>query len=74
MQKYVIFATTKKKKIQKKVTKDKNYQKVRDHCHCTDKYRDIGLTICNLNLTRLMKSQWVFITVEIMINILSLKN
>ena len=32
----VCYICNNKKKIQKKFTKDKNYQKVRDHCHCTD--------------------------------------
>ena len=31
-----------------KFIKDKNYQKVRDHCHYTGKYRDAAHSICNL--------------------------
>ena len=29
------------------LAKDKNYQRVRDHCHCTGKYRSAALSICN---------------------------
>ena len=35
-------------KVLKKFGKDKNYQKVRDHCHYTGKYRDAAHSICNL--------------------------
>ena len=31
-----------------KFTKGKNYQKVRGHCHYTDKYRAAACGICNL--------------------------
>ena len=31
-----------------KYTNDKNYHKVRDHCHYTDKYRGAEHSICNL--------------------------
>ena len=34
----------------KKFAKDKNYQKVRDHCHVTGKYRDAAHSLCNLKL------------------------
>ena len=44
MQKYVPF----EEKFLKKFAKDKNYQKVRDHCHFTGKYRDAAHSICNL--------------------------
>ena len=36
------------KKILKKLSKSRNYQKVRDHCHYTDKYRGAELSNCNL--------------------------
>ena len=32
----------------KKFTNDKNYQKVKDHCHFTGKYRGTTHSICNL--------------------------
>ena len=32
----------------KKFPKDKNYRKVRDHCHCTGKYRGAAHTIGSL--------------------------
>ena len=34
--------------ILKKLSKSINYQKVRDHCHCTGKYRSAAHSICNL--------------------------
>ena len=36
------------KKILKKFSKDINYEKVRDHCHYTGKYRNAAHSICNL--------------------------
>ena len=45
MQNYVVFV---EKKILKKFSKDINYEKVRDHCHYTGKYRDAAHSICNL--------------------------
>ena len=36
------------KGILEKFAKDKNYQKVRDHCNYKDKYRDAARSICNL--------------------------
>ena len=36
------------KRISKKFTNDKNYQKVRDHCHFTWKYSNAAHGICNL--------------------------
>ena len=35
------------KRIWKKLSKSKNYQKVRDHCHYTGKYRGASHSICN---------------------------
>ena len=37
-----------KKKFEHKYTNDKNYQKVRDHCHYTGKYRGAAHCICLL--------------------------
>ena len=37
-----------RKRILKKPSKSKNWQKVRDHCHCTGKYRDPAYSISNL--------------------------
>ena len=37
-----------KKKILKKLSKCRNYQKVRDHCHYKDKYRGKTHSNCNL--------------------------
>ena len=36
------------KRFLKKFTNDKNYRKVRDHCHFTGKYRGASHSICNL--------------------------
>ena len=38
-----------KKNAKKSLLKIKNYWKVRDHCHCTGKYRGAAHSICNLN-------------------------
>ena len=35
-----------RKKIIKKFTKDKNYRKVRNHCHYTSKDRSVANSIC----------------------------
>ena len=35
------------KRILKKLSKNLNYQKVRDHCHYKGKYRGIPHSICN---------------------------
>ena len=35
------------KRFPKKIAKDKNYRKVRDHCHYTGKYRDVAHSTCN---------------------------
>ena len=37
-----------RKKIFKKLSKSKNYQKIRDHCHYTGKYRGAAHSIYNL--------------------------
>ena len=37
-----------RKRILKKFANDKNYNKVRDHCHFVGKYRDAAHSICNL--------------------------
>ena len=37
-----------RRKILEKFAKEKNDQKVRDHCHYTDKYRGVAHSICNL--------------------------
>ena len=36
------------KRILKKISKNTNYQKVRDHSHCVVKYRGAAHSICNL--------------------------
>ena len=36
------------KRILKKFANDENYQKVRDHCYYTDKYKNAAHSICNL--------------------------
>ena len=37
-----------RKKFTQKLTIDKNYRKVRQHCHFTNNYRGAALSICNL--------------------------
>ena len=37
-----------RKMILQKLAKNKNYQKVRDHCHYAGKYRSAMHSICNL--------------------------
>ena len=51
--------------------KDRNYQKVRDHCHYTGKYRGTAHSICNLKFNVPNDIPVVF---QIMTIILSLKN
>ena len=48
MQKYVTFV--------KKLAKDENYQKIKDHCYHTGKYRCAAHSICNLKLMCSRKS------------------
>ena len=62
------------KRILKKLSKNINYRKVRDHCHSTGKYRDAAHSICNLKFNVPNEILVVFITIQIMIIILSLKN
>ena len=38
-----------RKRILKKIFKDKNYRKVRDHCHYAGKYRYAAHSTCNSN-------------------------
>ena len=45
------------KRFLKKFADDKNYRKVRDHCHYTGKYRGAAHSVCNLNLMCPMR--WV---------------
>ena len=61
-------------KILKRLSKSKNYRKVRYHCHFTGKYRVAAHSTCNLKFNVLMNSLSFFIMVKIMIIILSLKN
>ena len=49
-----------RKRILKKFAKDKNYQKVRDHCHYTGKYRSAAHSICNLKFKVLNEILVVF--------------
>ena len=45
MQQHVTFV---EKQILRKLAKDKNYQKARDNCHFTGKYRDTAHSVCSL--------------------------
>ena len=45
MQKYILYL---RKNNLKKLAKDKNIQKFRNHCHYTGKYRGAAHSICNL--------------------------
>ena len=44
----------------KKLSKIINYQKIRDHCHYTGKYRDAALSICNLKFNVRKETPVVF--------------
>ena len=55
------------KKILKKLYKIINYQKVRDHCHYTGKYRGGAHNICNLKFNVPYEIPVFFIMVQIMI-------
>ena len=48
------------KRILKMFAKDKNYGKVRDHCHYADKYRDATYSVCNLKFNMPNKIPVVF--------------
>ena len=41
--------TFSKKKFEHKYTNDKNFCKIKDHCHYTGKYRRGAHSICNLS-------------------------
>ena len=43
-------------KTLKKLSKSITYRKVRDHCHCTGKYRGAAHSVRNLEFMCLMKS------------------
>ena len=49
-----------KKKFKHKYTNDRNYQKVKDHCHYTGKYRDPAYSMCDLKDVYLKKFLWFF--------------
>ena len=49
-----------RKRILKKLTKSKDYQKLRYHCHYIGKCSEAAHTICNLRLMCLMKFLWFF--------------
>ena len=66
MQKHVIFVV---KKSYYKLTKNKNYRKVRDHSHYTSKYRGTADSICNSKFN-VPNDNHVFIMVQTMIIIL----
>ena len=57
-----------------KNTKDKNYEKARDHCHYTRKYRGATHGICNLKFNIPNEIPVVLTMVQIMIIILLVKN
>ena len=53
---------------------NKEYHKVRDHCHFTGKHRGTTHNVCNLRYNEPKKFHLFFIMVQIMIIILFLKN
>ena len=55
------------KRISQKLPKNKNYQKVRDHCHYTGKYKDPANSICTLKFNVTNEIPVFFITVQTMI-------
>ena len=40
--------------------KDKKYSKFRDHCHCTEEYRNAAQSLCNLKYSVLKKIPIIF--------------
>ena len=44
------------KRILQKLAKNRNYRKVKDHCHYAGKYRGAAQSICNLKFNVTMKS------------------
>ena len=46
MQKFICW-----RKLLKKFAKDKNYRKVKDHCHYAGKYRGVAHSTCNLKFS-----------------------
>ena len=59
------------KKFLKKFVNDKNYRKVRDHCHFTGKYRGTAHSIYNLTVNVPNEITVVFQKRQTMIIILS---
>ena len=53
---------------------NKEYHKVRDHCHFTEKYRGAAHNTCDLRYKIPKKFKWFFIMVQIMTIILLLKS
>ena len=60
-----------REKFEKKYFVDKKYYKVRDHCHCTGKYRGAAYSICNLKYSVQKKNLKFFTIDQTMIVILS---
>ena len=54
-------------RFKKKLAKDKNHCKVRDHCHYTVTYRDTAHSICNLMPNEILV---VFVVAQVMTIIL----
>ena len=49
-----------RKRILKKLSKNMNYRKVRDHCYYAGKYRGVAHSICNLKFNASNKIPVVF--------------
>ena len=58
------------KTILKKLAKNKNFRKVRHHCHYTGKYRGATHSICNLKFNVSYEIHVVFLAVQTTIIIL----